>query len=106
MESRLSEIRGANGQVYGISADSPFSLAKWAEQEGYTFDLLSDFSKDVIRAYDVVVPEAPALNLKGLPKRSAFLVDQDGKLVKQELVEVRGAIPDLDGFIDAMKGLA
>ena len=104
MESRLNEIRGANGQVFGISADSPFSLAKWAEQEGYTFDLLSDFGKITTKAYDVLLPDVRGI--VGVPKRSAFLVDKEGKLVQQELVETPGAIPDLDGFINKMKSLA
>lgn len=103
MESRLDDIRSANGEVYGISADSPFCLAKWAEQEGYSFPLLSDYGKETIQAYDVVVPEV--LGLKGVPKRSAFLVDAEGKLAHAELVEVRGEIPDLEGFIERMKAL-
>ena len=103
MESRLAEIRAANGAVFGISADSPFSLAKWAEQEGYTFPLLSDFGKEVIRAYDVLLPDV--LGLKGVPKRSAFLIDKAGVLAQMERVETRGAIPDLDGFIAKLKSL-
>ena len=104
MESRLDEIRQSNGEVFGLSADSPFSLDKWAELEGYTFPLLSDFGKEVIQAYDVMIPDVRGI--KGVPKRSAFLLDKDGKLVKQELVETRGEIPDLDGFIGEMKGMA
>lgn len=104
MESRLDEISQANGLVFGLSADSPFSLDKWAEQEGYTFPLLSDFGKEVIQAYDVMIPDVRGI--KGVPKRSAFLVDAEGNLAKQELVEERGAIPDLDGFIGEMKTLA
>ena len=103
MESRLDEIRAANGEVFGISADSPFSLAKWAEQEGYTFPLLSDFGKEVIQAYGVMIPEVRGI--KGVPKRSAFLIGKDGALARMELVETRGEIPDLDGFISDMKKL-
>jgi glutaredoxin-dependent peroxiredoxin len=104
VESRLAEIRGANGDVFGISADSPFSLAKWAEQEGYSFTLLSDFGKSVIKAYDVMIPEVRGI--VGVPKRSAFLLDKQGKLVAQELVETPGTIPDLDGLINKLKSMA
>ena len=104
MESRLDEIHGANGVVFGISADSPFSLAKWAEQEGYTFPLLSDFGKATIQAYDVMLPDVRGI--VGVPKRSAFLVDKEGKLAQMELVETPGTLPDLDGFIAKLKSLA
>ncbi len=104
MESRLAEIRGANGDVFGISADSPFSLAKWAEQEGYTFTLLSDFGKSTIKAYDVMIPDVRGI--VGVPKRSAFLIDKQGKLVQRELVETPGTLPDLDGLIGKLKSMA
>ena len=104
MESRLAEIRGANGDVFGISADSPFSLAKWAEQERYSFTLLSDFGKSTIQAYDVMRPDVRGI--VGVPKRSAFLVDKAGKLVQRELVETPGTLPDLDGLIATLKSMA
>lgn len=103
MESRLDEIAAANGVVFGISADSPFSLAKWAEQEGFSFPLLSDFGKEALAAYDTMYPELAGL--KGVPKRSAFLIDGGGILVRQEISEDAKQIPDLDGFITEMKSL-
>lgn len=103
MQSRLGDILAANGAVYGISADSPFSLDKWAAQEGYTFPLLSDFGKTTIAAYDVVYDELAGL--PGVPKRSAFLVDAAGNLVQREVSEDAKVIPDLDGFIERMKAL-
>jgi glutaredoxin-dependent peroxiredoxin len=104
VESRLTAIRAANGEVIGLSADSPFSLAKWAEQEGYSFTLASDFGKETIRAYGVY--NENVRGIKGVPKRSAFLVDKEGRLVQQEIVEEAGKIPDLEGFIARMQTLA
>jgi peroxiredoxin len=104
VESRLDEIRGANGEVFGLSADSPYSLDKWAQQEGYTFSLLSDFGKETTAAYDVLIPDVNGIH--GVPRRSAFLVDKDGKLVQQEIVLERGVLPDLDGLIAKLKSLA
>lgn len=103
MESRKGDIQGANGVVFGISADSPFSLAKWAEQERFSFPLLSDFGKDIARAYGALHPELAGL--KEVPKRSAFLIDKNGLLVRQEISEDPGIIPDLEGFIAHMKAL-
>lgn len=103
MQSRLDEIKKA-GEVFGISVDSPFSQAKWAEQEKYSVPLLSDLGKDVATAYDTIYPDLRGM--KGVAKRSAFLVDKQGKVAKVEVKEVAGEIPDLDGFIDALKKLA
>ncbi|MFP4282748.1 MAG: redoxin domain-containing protein [Opitutales bacterium] len=76
----LNEFTGAGAAVYGISIDSPFALEAFAKQAEITIPLLSDFNKDVSKAYDVLDQNfAPgALGLEGVAKRSAFVVDQHG----------------------------
>ena len=96
MQSRLAEIQKA-GHVFGISVDSPFSQAKWSEQEKYTVPMLSDLGKEVVTAYGAIYPDLRGM--KGVGKRAAFLIDKEGKLVKSEVKEVAGELPDLDGFI-------
>ncbi len=96
MQSRLAEIEKA-GHVFGISVDSPFSQAKWAEQEKFTVPLLSDLGKEVCQAYGSFYPDLRGM--KGIAKRSAFLIGKDGKVLRQEVREVAGELPDLEGFI-------
>ncbi len=85
--------------------DSPFSQAKWAELEGFpNVPLLSDLGKEATQAYDVLIPDLRGM--KGISKRSAFLIDKDGKLIHKELVETRGELPDIAGAIDKMKEMA
>ena len=96
MQSRLQEIQKV-GAVYGISVDSPFSQAKWAEQEHYTVPLLSDLGKETARAYQTIYEDLRGM--KGVAKRSAFLIDKEGKIAKAEVKEVASELPDLDGFI-------
>ncbi len=104
MESRLKDIEAANAAVLGISADSPFTLAKWAEQEGYTFPMLSDFGKETITAYDVKYDEL--VGLKGVPKRAAFILDKTGKIVHVEVVEPASNMPDVDRLVERLQGMA
>jgi len=95
VSSRLEEIHGANGEVMGISVDSPFSQAKWAEQEGFAdVMLLSDIGKEASTAYGCLYEEL--LGLKGVGKRAAFVVDQAGNLAHMEILENAGELPDLD----------
>lgn len=102
MQSRLKDIE-SKGSVFGISCDSAFSLDKWAQQEGYTFPLLSDFGKEAVQAYGTMYETLA--DHKGVPKRSAFLIDGEGKLVRSEISEDAKIIPDLDGFIADMQKL-
>jgi peroxiredoxin len=104
VEARKQEIYDANGVVFGISVDSPFTQAKWAEEQGYHFPLLSDFGKEIARAYGSLYEELNGM--KGVAKRSAFLIDSTGKIVRKQVLEVAKEIPDLDGFISDLKKLA
>jgi peroxiredoxin len=103
VQSRLAEIQAA-GHVFGISVDSPFCQAKWSEQEKYTVPMLSDLGKEVVTAYDALIPDLRGM--KGIGKRAAFLLNKDGKVAKVEYVEKPGELPDLDGFITELKKLA
>lgn len=104
MQSRLNEIKQA-GEVFGISVDSPFSQAKWAELEKFPdVPLLSDLGKEVATAYGTIYPDLRGM--KGVAKRSAFLIDKQGKIAKMEIKEVAGELPDIDGFIGELKKLA
>ena len=78
--------------------DSPFSLAKWAELEGYeNLILLSDLGKETARAYDSIYEDLRGM--KGVAKRSLFLVDKEGTIVTREIVETPGELPDIEGAI-------
>ena len=50
-----------NAQVLGISVDPTFSQKAWAAQHNLEFPILSDYSREVIKQYDVEFP-----NLAGL----------------------------------------
>ena len=61
-----------SSQVLGISVDTVPSQKAFAEKEGITFPLLSDFYKKVSRTYGVLDEE------KQYAKRTTFVVDKQG----------------------------
>jgi peroxiredoxin len=73
----LSEYESASAQVVAISCDSRHAQKKWAEEQGFTFPVLSDFWPHgaVARAYEVF---NEAL---GCANRATFVVDKSGKIV-------------------------
>ncbi|MEU5848709.1 MULTISPECIES: peroxiredoxin [Saccharopolyspora] len=72
----LGEFQNDDVQVLGVSVDSPFALKAWAEKEGYTFPLLSDFwpHGEIAKAYGVFNEAA------GMANRGTFLIDTEGKV--------------------------
>ncbi len=89
----IARYSNANAQVLGISVDSIFTLKRYRDEQGYNFPLLSDFNKEVSAAYDSLY-ENWIFDMKGVSKRSAFIIDKEGLIQYAELVETRDAVPD------------
>lgn len=91
----ISRYSNINAQVFGISVDSVFSLKKFKEEQLYNFPLLSDFNKEVSTAYDCLYVDW-ILDMKGVSKRSAFVIDKEGILRYTEVLETARDLPDFD----------
>jgi len=65
--------------------------------------LLSDFNKEMSQAYDAFYEEF-AFNLKGVSKRSAFVINEEGKIVYAEVLESAGDLPDFDAIKKIIEG--
>lgn len=97
MRDSFGYYEGMNAAVIGISIDSPFTLAKFKEEQAYQFPLLSDFNKEVSQAYNAFYDEF-VFNLKGVSKRAAFVIDENGKIVYAEVLESAGDLPDFNAI--------
>jgi peroxiredoxin len=91
-------------QVLAISVDSVFTLAKFKEEQHLNFPLLRDFNKDVSRSYGALY-EDWILNMRGVSKRSAFLVDGQGKIAYAEVLESAGELPNFAAIEAALASL-
>ena len=82
----ITDFDGDDVQTLAISVDSTAVHAKWAQEQGYSFPMLSDFWPHgaVARAYGVFNDDI------GLAVRGTFIVDKQGKVA----YKVVNAIPD------------
>lgn len=104
----FATYEGLNTVVYGISGDSPFSLATWAEEAEITVPLLSDYEHSVAAAYDVAYKTfLPSANLPfgGVAKRSAFVIDRNGVVQYSESSDDPKVLPDFDAIALKLKEL-
>ena len=104
MRDSLAQYENLDAQILAISVDSPYTLAKWKEEQQFNFPLLSDFNKTVSKKYDTIYKEF-ALGLKGVSKRSAFVIDREGVLRFVEVLENAGELPDFDAIQSVLKNL-
>ena len=93
---------GLNAVILGISVDSPFTLAKFKEVLNLQFELLSDFNKEVSKAYGCFYEEF-VLGLKGVSKRAAFVIDEEQNIIYAEVLEVATDLPDFNAIAEAVK---
>lgn len=100
----MAQYESANASVFGISVDSVFTQAKFKEVENLNFPLLSDFNKEVSRAYGCLY-EDWILDMKGVSKRSAFVIDAAGIIRYAEVLESPADLPNFEQIQEVLKGL-
>ncbi|CAF3520807.1 unnamed protein product, partial [Rotaria sp. Silwood2] len=92
----IKKYEKLNATIIAISVDSMFTLGKFREEQKLPFDLLSDFNKEVSRKYDSLYEDFPLLALKGVTKRSAFIIDKQGIIRYAEILVDPTKLPDFD----------
>jgi peroxiredoxin len=100
----MANYQNLNAKVFGISVDSIFSLKKFQEEQALNFQLLSDFNKTASTDYDSLY-ESFVLDMKGVSKRSAFVVDAEGVVRYAEVLEKASDIPDLKAIQSVLSTL-
>ena len=100
----LHDFTGLNAEVLAISVDALHTLNKWKEIEGFNFTMLSDFNKVASKMYDSLYEEF-SFGMKGVSKRSAFVIDKNGIIKYAEILENAGHIPDMEAIQQTLAAL-
>ena len=101
MRDNISTYAALNADILAISVDSPYTLAVFKEQEKLPFNLLSDFNKETSTAYDTLY-ETFAMNMRGVSKRSAFVVDGNGVIQYAEVLDNAGEVPNFTAIRETL----
>ena len=105
VRDNISFYNKVNAKVFGISVDSLHTLAKYKADQNLNFTLLSDFNKDVSSLYGSLY-ETFGYNMKGVSKRSAFVIDGKGIIRYAEILENAGEQPNFKNITLTLEGLA
>lgn len=105
VRDNIAWYNDANAKVFGISVDALHTLAKYKEDQQLNFTLLSDFNKEVSRLFETIY-ETFGYNMKGVSKRSAFVIDKEGFVQYAEILENAGELPDFISIQKVLSGLA
>ena len=86
IEKSRDKLREAGIRPVAISIDSPEESRNLAQEQGYTFTILSDPNAEVIRRYDLVHAGAGESG-KDIARPAEFLVDASGTVRWVNLTE-------------------
>ncbi len=101
IRDNLAVFEDANATVLAISVDSKFALRAYAEQEGYSFELLADFwpHGGVARDYGVFDGDS------GMARRGTFIIDAEG-IIRYVVVNPRGQARELAEYRKVLRDLS
>lgn len=100
----ISRYNNVNNTVIGLSVDSVFTLNRYKTEQQYNFTLLSDFNKEVSAMYGSLYTEWK-WDMKGVSKRSAFVIDKEGIIRYAEVLENARDVPDFEKIKKIMETL-
>lgn len=101
MRDDIANYNDMDAEILAISVDSLFSLDKFKQEQNLNFPLLSDFNKEVSRSYGSLYEEF-VLGMRGVSKRSAFVIDKEGTIKYAEVLESAGDLPNFDSIKAAL----
>jgi peroxiredoxin len=105
IRDNMANYTQLNAQVLGISVDSVFTLAKFREEQSLNFPLLSDFNKEASANYGSLY-DSFVFDMKGVSKRSAFVIDGDGIVRYAEVLDNAGEIPSFEAIQATLASLS
>ena len=105
LRDQIGQFNSLNAEVLGISVDPPFSQKAWADANNLNFTILSDFSREATRAYDVAWNNMAGLEGYTAANRAVFVVDKDGVVRYKWLAPSPADLPDYEEIRQAISQL-
>jgi glutaredoxin-dependent peroxiredoxin len=99
----LSDLNNKNAQVIGISIDGPFANKFFKENRHLNFPLLSDYNREVIKKYNVIMKDLASLKDYNAAKRAIFVLDKDRKIQYKWVSDNPLIEPNYKEIIDNLK---
>jgi len=94
----IQALNSLNAQVVGISVNDPFTNKAFAEANKLQFPILSDYTRETVRKYNVFHDNFAGLAGYTAAKRSVFVLDDDGIVRYRWVSDEPGKQPDYDAI--------
>lgn len=99
----FDELKKMNGELVGVSVDSPFASKAFAEKYNFNFPLLCDFNREVVKKYGVVWKDLGGVKGYDVANRAVFVLDDGGKITYKWVAPNPGVLPDFEAVRKALQ---
>ena len=98
----MQRFNDLQAQVVAISVNDPFSNKAFTDANKLQFPILSDYSRETVKKYNVVQENFAGLKGYTAAKRSVFLLDADGTVRYKWVSDDPGKEPNYDEIKNAL----
>jgi peroxiredoxin len=106
LRDSMNSFNDLNTTVLGISVDSPWANAEFAKKYEINFNLLSDYNRDVSKAYDMIFNGLGGLEGYECSNRGVLIIDGEGLIQYRWVAENPGIEPNYSEIIEKVKSLS
>ena len=106
LRDSMNSFNDLNATVLGISVDSPWANAEFAKKYEINFNLLSDYNRNVSKAYDMIFNGLGGLEGYECSNRGVIIIDGQGLIQYRWVAENPGVEPNYSEIIEKVKSLS
>ena len=106
LRDSMNSFNDLNATVLGISVDSPWANAEFAKKYEINFNLLSDYNRNVSKAYDMIFNGLGGLEGYECSNRGVLIIDGEGLIQYRWVAENPGVEPNYSEIIEKVKSLS
>jgi glutaredoxin-dependent peroxiredoxin len=103
LRDSLDQLRDLGANVVGISVDGPYANKFFVQNRHLNFPVLSDYRRDVIRKYGIVMKKLGSLEGYDAAKRSVFILNENGNVIYRWVSDNPSIEPNYGEIEDALK---
>lgn len=102
-QSSMAQYAQLNAEVLAITVDSIFANKAWADANGISYPVLSDYTRETISNYGGLHFDFAGLIGYTAAKRSVFVVNEEGNISYAWISEAPGVEPLYDEIKNSLK---
>lgn len=100
---QLGELKDYGANIVAISVDSPHANKAFTQNHHLNFPVFSDYKRDTITRYGIVMSKLGTMEGYNAAKRSVFILDENGKIIYRWITDNPTIQPNYNEIKETLK---